>query len=97
MMTFIKAIQTSDGKTFNSLEEAQARELGILLSSDNSLSNISVPQITAVCTSLVSISEKVIDILTTTPNSKPSARKVNGGTKKRKPAPVQVPPALIPA
>jgi hypothetical protein len=29
--------------------------------------------------------ESIIDILTTTPNSKPSARKINGGRKPRKP------------
>lgn len=28
--------------------------------------------------------EAIVDILTTTPNSKPSARKINGGTKRRK-------------
>ena len=34
---------------------------------------------------LVQKSEQVIDILTTGPNSKPKARRINGGTKKRTP------------
>lgn len=29
--------------------------------------------------------DEIVDVLTTTINSKPSARKINGGTKKRKP------------
>lgn len=49
---------------------------------------------------MVKYGAKIADILTTTPTSKPKARKVNGGTKTRKPkeaAVVAAAPANTPA
>jgi hypothetical protein len=74
---------TSDGKPFADLKAAQAHELRTLFGE-----NITQGQAEAI-DELVDHKEFVIDILTTTASSKPKARKINGGTKKRK-APVVV-------
>lgn len=40
---------------------------------------------------IIENADKIIDILTTTATSKPKARKINGGTKVRKPKPTATP------
>lgn len=75
---FTKAY-VANGKTFASLVEAQLAAMEDLLSKtvDPSYSkNAAV--------AILQNSEKVIDILTVTDKSRPTARKINGGTKKRK-------------
>lgn len=79
MIEFTKAYKTSDGKTFESVPEAQRHEI-ILLLSIVPLTGDNLEK-TADC--LLSHSDSVADILTTNGKSKPRARKVNGGTKKR--------------
>lgn len=68
-------------KTFATLTEAQARELGSLLFDEDSGNADSA----AICNRILAHAEKVIDILSTKPTSKVRARKLNGGTKKRTP------------
>jgi hypothetical protein len=80
MIEFTKSYKTADGQVFGSLEMAQLHELETLLGgvdgNINCLANISKH--------LLKHKDLLIDVLTTTPNSKPKARSVNGGTKKRK-------------
>lgn len=78
MITRTASFATSDGQTFIELEGAQGHELSLLLQSCGDC--------TAAISLIVSQRDKVIDILSTTPTSKPRARKINGGTKKRKAA-----------
>lgn len=73
MITRTQSYQTSDGMTYAELADAQAHEIEILFAGNNP---------TAV--EIVSNSKQIIDILTTGPNSRPSARAVNGGRKPRK-------------
>ena len=88
MITRTQSYQTSDGMTYAELADAQAHEIEILFAGNNP---------TAV--EIVSNSKQIIDILTTGPNSRPSARAVNGGRKPRKakanqlpaPAPTELP------
>lgn len=87
MITKTAAFQTSDQKTHATLEEAQQHELEILLTPAGF--DEETPKI---CQQLVQVADKVVDILTTTATSKPRARKVNGGTKKRTP---KVDPAAV--
>lgn len=73
MIEFTKSFKTEDNKIFATIEEAQIHELEVALSLDSDI----VKQI-------VDNKDAVMDILTTTKNSKPKARKINGGNKKRK-------------
>lgn len=79
MIEFTKSYKTSDGQVFGTIEDAQVHELEILLDDDkfNATSHSLIAQF------LVSKKDSFLDILTTTPNSKPKARAINGGTKKR--------------
>ena len=78
MITRTASFATSDGQTFIELEGAQGHELDLLLKTCGDC--------TAAISIIIAQRDKVIDILTTTPTSKPRARRVNGGTKKRKAA-----------
>lgn len=64
----------SNGKTFATLEEAQQAALDDLFSKHAT---------DPASLTVLKYRDEIIDILTTTKTSKPSARKVNGGTKKR--------------
>ena len=65
----------ANGKVYASLKEAQIAELDALFAES--------PTDPASLTILKN-PERVIDILTTTESSKPKARAINGGTKKRR-------------
>lgn len=84
MITTAKAFVTSDQKTHATLPDAQQHELELLLTPAGF-----GEETPSICQHLVQMSDKVVDILTTTSRSKVRARKVNGGTKKRKAAPDQ--------
>ena len=73
MIEFTKSYKTADGEVFGSIEDAQVHELCTLLGVAKDISQ-----------SMVDHKATVIDILTTTPNSKPKARSSHGGTKNRK-------------
>jgi hypothetical protein len=80
MIQFTKSFKTTDGKVFGSIEEAQTHELiqvfspicGQYKSADD------------VAKMILDKKEFILDVLTTTPNSKPKARAINGGRKSRK-------------
>lgn len=75
MITKLVGFKSSDGKLHTTIEEAQRAELDILLESPLSTDSI------------LRNKDKIIDILTMKSNSLPRARRVNGGTKKRKSTP----------
>lgn len=77
MITPTKAYQTSDGKTHPTLDAAKTAELEIAL--------LKPGQTCITAADIVAQAEKVVDILTTGPESRPRARRVNGGRKPRKP------------
>ena len=79
MIEFTKSYKTADGQVFGTVEEAQAHELEALFLT----SPVDTPSDLA--KSILAKKAEIIDILTTTPNSKPKARRINGGTKKRTP------------
>lgn len=84
MITKIGAFKTSNDKTFDTIEAAQQEELAIILThGDGDPSEVT----RGLCEKLVTAADKVVDILTTTIRSKPRARKVNGGTRKRRTTP----------
>lgn len=64
--------------TFPTLKHAQTHELLGLIESIQAKDNGEL------VAELIKHADKVIDILSTTATSKPRARRINGGTKKRK-------------
>jgi len=80
MIQFTKSYKTTDGQVFGSVEQAQLHELEALLQKvpgNNAASPASVAK------HLLDNKAVLIDVLTTNPNSKPKARSVNGGSKRR--------------
>ena len=95
MITFSKSYKTSDLKLFGSIEEAQTHEISLLLrgnkkmldeiNSTVKLGSIDISYIFPIIANyIINNRDLFLDILTTTPNSKPKARAVHGGTKNRK-------------
>lgn len=76
-----------DGVAYATLEDAQKEGLLRLLAGDEANRS---PELERIAHKLVTEADKVIDILTTDTSSRPKARKVNGGTKKRKPKPLPI-------
>ena len=83
MIEFTKSYKTADGEVFATIEEAKRHELVIALKKINipQGANISMDD---VATLVLTAQDEIVDILTMTPNSKPKARKMHGGTKNRK-------------
>jgi hypothetical protein len=77
MIEFTKSYKTADGRVFSSIEEAQVHEIESIFTKN--------PFSTAKEAAGVVLKNKtiLIDVLTTTPNSKPKARSSHGGTKNR--------------
>lgn len=90
MLTFTKAYKTSDGQTFEAIDVAQAHEIEISLTANNDAHVRGNAQLIAEW--IVANKDKLVDVLTTTATSKPSARKINGGRKTRKDKAAQVAP-----
>lgn len=87
MIERVTAYKSSDGATFASLEEIQKHELMKLLGKllpvpENQKEPLEI-QLDQACMELIKQKQQVIDILTTGPRSKPKARSINGGTKRR--------------
>lgn len=95
MITKVSAYQSSDGTAHSSLEEAQRAELKTLLKEEAGFEEGLA--LADVVQAIISNAETIVDILTTTPTSKPKARKVNGGTKKRTPKATTEPLPLVAA
>lgn len=81
MITKVNAYQSSDGTAHSSLEEAQKAEIINVFKTHEKWDSEHVEE---VADSIMDHAEAIIDILTTKPNSLTKARKVNGGTKRRK-------------
>lgn len=77
MITFTKSYKTPDGQVHATLEEAQKHELEAVFNCFDKAIDIAK--------TIIENKDLIVDILTTTPNSKPKARSVNGGRKNRKP------------
>jgi len=77
MITRSTAFVTSDNQTFVNLDGAIGHELVLLLNLGDDSINI--------VAAILNNREKLIDLLSTTPTSKPRARAINGGRKKRTP------------
>lgn len=77
MIEFTKSYKTADGQVFGSIEDAQVHEIETIFSKN--------PFSTAKEAAAIVLKNKtvLIDVLTTTPNSKPKARATHGGTKAR--------------
>ena len=82
MITRTQSFQTSNGQVFGTIEEAQRHELGVWIQSK--MQDMPADVAAHFATELQKDAAKIIDTLTTTATSKPKARRVNGGTKKRK-------------
>lgn len=83
MISKIQAFADSEGKTYGTLVAAQKAELALVFT-DGGTIEPSVPwTMDEMVSRILDSKEKIIDILTTKPNSLTKARKVNGGTKTR--------------
>jgi hypothetical protein len=79
MIEFTKSYKTADGQVFATIGEAQTHDLSTELA--KVIPNpLEIPQVAQF---LLDQKDVIVDILTTTPNSKPKARAIHGGTKKR--------------
>ena len=78
MIEFTKSYKTADSQVFASISEAQSHELKLLGL------NTAVKDTNNIADWIVQNKGAIVDILTTTPNSKPKARSIHGGTKTRK-------------
>lgn len=79
----VKTFTTSDGVKHFSVEEAQKHELNMLFTA-GTMEAGEPGNISLFIDQLYAEKERVIDILTTKPSSRPTARKSNGGRKTRK-------------
>lgn len=68
---------------FPTIVEAQRAELATIFNGDPKAS----VTVDGVLTNIIQNSDRIVDILTMTAASKPRARRINGGTKKRTPKP----------
>ena len=94
MITRTQSFQTSNGQVFGTIEEAQRHELAVWIKALGYSDDESV----TLAASMQKDAAKLVDTLTTTATSKPKARRVNGGTKKRKGTETTTPaPSATPA
>lgn len=88
-----KTFKCSDGTEADTLAEAKEHELLIIIGNPAGDPEDTI-NVLGVVNIILSSASKVVDILTTKEGSKPKARAINGGTKKRNkttPAPVAEP------
>lgn len=85
MIQFTKSFKTDDGQVFGTIEEAQIHEICQIFKSVTFGAVGPGPTRPIDIAKLVlEKKDAIIDILTTTANSKPKARSINGGSKKRR-------------
>ncbi len=89
--SFVK-LPVFNGKPYASIEEAQKAALVELFDIENQPAESRTWSSLEIAEQIIEKREEIMDVLTTTINSKPSARKINGGTKKRKAKPAAVAP-----
>ena len=88
MIEFTKSYKTADGQVFGAIEQAQIHELSVAFEKHPVLQATGLPSeplSDVIAKMVLENKDLVIDVLTTTPNSKPKARAIHGGTKKRTP------------
>jgi hypothetical protein len=97
MISKTVSFKTTDGKIHASIEDAQKHEIKQHLINPET-HNMDVSQADVVAEILIQGRERFVDLLTLKASSKPSARKINGATKKRtaKPDAANVAPAVTP-
>jgi len=78
MITHTKAYKTSTGKTFDTLDKAQADEINMLLFPEP----IEKVDSYTLSDKIVANKDKIMDILSTKENSRTRARKINGSVRK---------------
>jgi len=83
MIEFTKSYRTADGEVFATIDEAKRHELELALAKINLNGAPMSQHLGDVALLILTAQEDIIDILTMTPNSKPKARSIHGGTKKR--------------
>ena len=89
MIEFTKSYKTSDGKLVETIDAAKQHELALVMANiiqdddGNSKECSKDLYCEALAKVLLDNKDAIMDILTTTKNSKPKARAINGGTKKR--------------
>lgn len=84
MIEFTKSYKTSDGEVFGTIEEAQQHDLELVFKKLHTNLPVAADKASDFALAVVTAKDEIIDILTTTPNSKPKARSSHGGTKNRK-------------
>ena len=89
MIERTSAFKTTDGETHASLEAAKLHELKLLVADPVTDQEEKLAKFFAV--EIIKNADRILDILSTTATSKPKARKINGGTKKRAPKNVVTP------
>jgi hypothetical protein len=85
MIEFTKAFKASDGQAYFTIEDARQAEIECMMAGDESFEVVKSESQESIAKWIVDNQEKIVDILTTTENSKPKARAINGGRKPRKP------------
>lgn len=90
MIEKVTAYKSSDGKTFETIEEVQRHEIEQILIGLKSVGEGLQPektdiQIDLAAKGIVDMKANIVDILTTGPKSKSKARAINGGRKTRTP------------
>lgn len=90
-MTKVKAIETTDGQIFKSIEEAQKHELCLIISKVPKEDRLDIK----IADALLESRELVVSILTMKASSHPAARKANGAAP-RKPRAAKATPATNP-
>lgn len=78
MITKTIGYAASDGIVYAELDRAKKSELALLLAQAGHAPSAEIAD------TLITYSDKIVDILTTGPKSRPSRRKVNGGRRKSK-------------
>jgi hypothetical protein len=79
MIEKVPSFRATNGEVFPTLEGAQKAEIRALLTPEMGEGPSDI-----ILVAILRNSERLVDILTTSPASLPKARKVNGGTKRRK-------------
>lgn len=87
MITFERSYKVGDG-LYATMEEAQQQALGKLLAPE-----LGPDGITATADAILKHKDEIVNVLTMTEKALPRARKVNGGTKRRKTTATETPAA----
>jgi hypothetical protein len=80
MITFTKAY-VSGGRAYATLEEAKAQAIREIMLKQLPHEQWTIEQVAG---AILDLEDELVSILTTTDSSRPRARAINGGTKKRR-------------